>query len=937
MVASIADQLRLAQDQYQAGKLAAAEGIYRQVVGQDAQLVEAWFWLALIADQLGRPADSVDLYQKVLELQPGSAEAYGNLGSVLLKLGRVDAAIAQHRKSLELLPRDAKAHYNLAIALYRNNQTEDAIHYYQQAVMLMPDYVNAHHNLGMALHRQGRTEDAIAHYRQAIVLEPTHASAHNSLGVSLYQQGKLDEAIAHYRQAIALVPSYVSALDNLGIALKQQGKLEEALVQFQQAIALHPSYANAYINLSNTFRELDKFDQAIAHCQEAIRLQPTNADAHNTFGCILVDRAQFEAAIGRFEDAIRHRPDFADAHLNLGIILLQTGEFERGFAEYHWRWKTKQCPDLRYTQALWSGNPIPGKVILLTAEQGFGDTIQFARYAPLVAQRGGIVVIACQKPLMRLLATVPGVDHCVDRDQDNVEIHTHAPLLELPYILGTTVDTIPATVPYLFPPADAQSLPTSPLAPFKIGFVWATNPTNSTAGKRSCPLTQFLSLLEIPEVALYSLQKEPTESDRPLLQRDRLYNLQDHLGDFADTAAAIAQLDLVITVDTSVAHLAGALGKPTWTLLPHVADWRWLVNREDNPWYPTMRLFRQSQPGDWAEVFQRVTHALQTEIQNAKCKTKNSSPPPPSPSPSSPHPTPHTVRLSAVRRSAHVEAHVEAPRPTPHTPPPLPTSTRLTQCRHGTLLYNVSDLTVGRSLDLYGEWNEAEINLFQSLLQLGDTVVDAGAGIGVQTLFLAKAVGLAGKVMAIEAQRMAFQTLCGNLALNGITNTHTYPITLGNAPGFLPISALEGNPVMAIAPGVANESVQVATLDSFAIPQCRLLRLDNGKMTLPVLQGAAQTLQRCQPVLYLVNPGVAPLSTPASSVSASSVSASGISEIASYLNSLGYELYWHHANWYNAQNFLQNAHNVFGTAASHNLLGFHRALNITVNGLERVG
>ncbi|MDX2228081.1 MAG: FkbM family methyltransferase [Leptolyngbyaceae cyanobacterium bins.349] len=898
MATAIATQLTQAQQFFQAGDLAAAEVAYQQVVAQDPQHLEAWFWLALIADQLGRTSESIARYETVLQIQPNSAEAHGNLGSVLLKLRRLDEAVAHHRKSTEFAPTNAKAHYNLAIALYENNQIDEAIQSYQRAIERMPDYANAHHNLGMALYRQGKADEAITHYQQAIALEPGHASARNSLGVALYQQGKLDDAIAQYRQAIALMPHYISAHDNLGIALKQQRQLEAAAEHFRTAIALNPAYVNAYINLGNTMRELGDYHQAIAYCQESIRLQPTNADAHNTYGCILVDLGRLQDAIACYEAAIQHRPDFADAHLNLGIILLQVGDFQRGFAEYHWRWQTKQCPDLRYTHALWKGEDLTRKIILLTAEQGFGDTIQFARYATLVAQRGGKVVIACQKPLVRLLATVPGVAQCVDRDQDNVETHVHAPLMELPYVLGTTLETIPATVPYVFPPAAAPiQLHIPPDTHRKIGFVWATNPSNSTSGKRSCPVEHFLTLLDVPHIALYSLQKDASDADRALLQgHDRLQDIQAQLEDFADTAAAIAQLDLVITVDTAVAHLAGAMGKPTWILLAHVPDWRWLMEREDSPWYPTMRLFRQHQPDAWAEVFERVKQALAAPFP--------SSPPPPLPSPSAP------VRPSPPSAPVH-------PSPTPPSPSlPLSGFNRIKQCRHGFFLHNVNDLTVGRSLDLYGEWSEGDINLYKTLIQLGNTVVEVGANIGAHTVFLAKTVGLNGKVFAIEPQRLNFQMLCANLALNSITNTHSYQIALDATPGFIPLSTLSGYHHH-INLSHQQEQVQTATLDSFGIPQCRLIKFDVGEMLGAVLQGASQTLQQCQPMVYVV---------------------SDLPPLAAALSTLlrhGYCLYYYHPPLYDPGNFFQNPRNVFGSTTLHNILGFHQSHNITVNGLER--
>jgi len=923
-VDAIAAQLLQAQAHYQAGRFAEAEAGFRAVVEAKPQQTEAWFWLALTVDQLGRPADSVSYYEHVLALDPQSAEAHGNLGSVFLKLGRYEAAIAHHRQSLELIPDNAKAHYNLAIALYEHNQVDEAITYYQRAIELMPEYANAHHNLGMALYRQGQTPEAIAAYRTAIELEPNHASARNSLGVALYQANQVTEAIEQYRAAIALQPGYVNAYDNLGIALKQQGNLAEAAENFQKAIALRPGYANAYVNLGNTMRDLHRYQEAIAYCQEAVRLAPTNADAHNTYGCVLVDLSRFTEAIACYEAAIAHRPDFADAHLNLGIILLQIGDFQRGFQEYHWRWQTKQCPDLRYTQALWDGAELGGKTILLTAEQGFGDTIQFARYAPLVTKRGGRVVIACQKPLLRLLATIPGVTYCADRDRDNVEIHTHAPLLELPYILGTTLATIPAQVPYIFPPHDTDIHLTAPAQTrLKIGFVWATNPTNSTASKRSCPVAHFLGLLDLPEVALYSLQKDVTEADAALLpDHPHFQALAPQLTDFADTAAAIAQLDLVITVDTSVAHLAGALGKPTWTLLPHVADWRWLTDRDDSPWYPTMRLFRQSQPGDWAELFSRVRQALEAEL-------------------AKPHPLADVIPLSPQTVSLTSPKEPQLPQIVPTVPisssalppaPPfdLPGFNRIKPCRHGVFLYDVSDLRVGRSLDLYGEWLESNVNLFQSLVQLGHTVVEIGAGIGAETVVLAKIVGLNGKVFAIEPQRMTFQTLCANLALNSITNTYSYQVAIGETPGFIPASQLQRQLQPSLRAGAGPtltqvEQVQVAVLDSFGIPQCRLLKLAVGPMLEAALQGALQTLERCQPIVYIANNDAIALEprTP-------------LGPALLRLRSLGYALYAHQPPLYNANNFRQNSHNVFTGITQHNVLAFPSTLNITVNGLAAI-
>jgi FkbM family methyltransferase len=882
----------IAHQHYQEGRLEQAEATWRQVVEHQPQQIEAWFWRGLIADQLQNWEKSVACYEQVLALQPNSAEAHGNLGAVLLKQGQLDNAIAHQQKALALMPDSPSAHYNLAVALYAAKRVTEAIDHYRDAIALNPDYANAHHNLGMALYQQGQVEDAIAHYQQAVALMPDHSNAWNSLGVALSRQGKLDDAVKYYRRAIAIDPTYVSAYDNLGIALKQQGNLEEAILQYQQAIALDPTVVNTYNNLGNALRDQGRLDEALSYCQEAIRLQPNYADAHNSYGCVLVDMGRLDAAIAAYEQAIRHKPNYADAHLNLGIILLMLGDFQRGFAEYHWRWQSNQCSPLRYPQALWDGAALDGKTILLTAEQGFGDTIQFSRYAPLVAQRGGRVVIACQQPLLRLLSSIPGVDHCIDRDQQDVDTHVHTPLMDLPLILGTTIDTIPATIPYLSAPEDCViEIMAATDGSLKVGIVWATNPHSMTSSKRSCPLEKFISLLEIPGVTLYSLQKDATDADRAVMAgQDRLQDLSPQLSDFADTAAAIAQLDLIISVDTAVAHLAGALGKPIWTLLAWIPDWRWQRQRDDSPWYPTMRLFRQDQAGNWDSVFQHVADQLRSRTLSPRPPLRSSQP------------------------------------SLPHTDPLLSSNqfTRLKPCRHGTLLYNINDLAIGKSLELYGEWHEGEIALFQSLLQPGDTVVEVGAGIGAHTVFFAQAVGQSGKVFALEPQRILFQMLCGNLALNSLTNAYCYQIVLGETVGFISLPVPDWHQIhdstqITSLGSSSQEQVQIALLDNFSVPQCRLLTVYSPSRELSMLKGAEQTIQRCQPILYIIHPDAAAIAT-----------------LTTYLDGLGYDLYRHDSAFFNPNNFCQYPDSGLSIRSRNNLLAIPRSHGITVSGMEQI-
>jgi FkbM family methyltransferase len=924
--------LSLAQQHYQTGQWSEAKALYLQVLAQEPERTDVLYWLGLIAEQQGNLEDSKAYYDRLLELKPTAAEVHSNLGSVLARLGQKQAAIAHHQQAVTLLPRDADAHYNLAISLYQDGQLDAAIAYYQQAVAINPNHVSAHANLALTLFAQNRMDEAIAAYERALTLNPDHINAHNGLSVALYHKGMLDraaahcqraialdpnffsaynnlgtilqrqgrvaEAMAHYQKALALNPTYASAHDNLGTVYQERGEIEQAITQYRQAIACDPNSANAHNNLASALKEQGCLEEAITCCHRAIQIQPNHADAYNNLGSILVEQGQLRQAIVHYETAIRHNSTHVNAHLNLGIILLMLGDYQRGFVEYHWRWRSRQCPPLKYPHALWDGSDPTGKTILLTAEQGFGDTIQFARYAPLVAQRGARVVIACQKPLLRLLETLPGIDGCIDRDQVNTEVHYHAPLLDLPLILGTRVETIPANVPYLRVPVGVEvelwrggqdredrgdggdeagnfGFETFPDPPstLKVGFAWASNPDNSTAKKRSCALRHFLSLLDVPGVVLYSLQKEPPSGDGEILaDHPQVVDLRHQLQDFADTAAAIAQLDLVITVDTAVAHLAGALGKPVWTLLPFVADWRWLLDRQDTPWYPTMRLFRQNQEGDWEGVFGQVRQAL--------AQRQFSTPP----------------DVPAIDTVSAVEPLNNCP---------------IKQCRHGLFLLQHEN-PIDQALELYGEWLEGEVFLFQSLVQSGGVVVEVGAKMGAHTLVFALAVGGAGRVVTFEPQRLTFQRLCANLALNNHRNVLAYPFAVGAAAG---IQLLSSEADCHSPP----ETVQVMTLDSLNLAHCQFFKVSGGQNHSAVVEGAIATLQRCQPVLYLED-----LRSPERD------------SLFGKLHHLGYDLYWHRPPLFNPHNFLQNSQNVFGTDVLTNVLGFHRAQQVKVQGMEQV-
>ncbi|MBD2090724.1 glycosyltransferase family protein [Microcoleus sp. FACHB-1515] len=453
-----------------------------------------------------------------------------------------------------------------ALEQYRAGQLAQAAQICQQLLQQQPDHVGALHLLGLIAARQGDLEKAIALYDRVIHQQPQHLEAHNNLGIALMQLGRLAESIAAYRQALKFAPRSPEVLVNLGNALQSQGNLTESIHCYEQALAHNPKLSAAHKNLAHVLRMQGQTAAAIVHHQSAIALAPNDGEAH--FG--------------------------------YAFTLLINGDLQAGFAEYEWRWRLAYNPPRQFPQPRWDGAPLNGKTLLLWAEQGFGDTLQFVRYVLLLANQGRIIV-ECQPSLRSLLTSVPGIAQVISQGEPLPPFDWQAPLLSLPHLMKTAIDTIPARVPYLHPP-QSVNLPGS----FKIGIAWAGDPKNPINQRRSCPVEQFLKLRSIPGVTLYSLQK-----DQAVELPEDVIDLSDRLRNFADTAAIVAELDLVISIDTALAHLAGALGKAVWVVLPFSPDWRWLLHRSDSPWYPTMRLFRQPQANDWDSVFAQVAAELQ--------------------------------------------------------------------------------------------------------------------------------------------------------------------------------------------------------------------------------------------------------------------------------------------------------------------------------------
>ncbi len=457
-------------------------------------------------------------------------------------------------------------------------------------------------------------------YRQILRTKADIPEVYNNLGTTLKSQGKIAQAIENYKQAIRLKPDFPEACYNLANAQQAIAKSTSAISNYKHAIRLKPDFAQAYFFLANIQRAEGLFSEAIQNYTRAIQLKPDYFDACNNLGGTLHWQGRYLQAMHHYTRAIELQPDNAQAHYNLALLLLLKGAFTQGWKEFQWRQRggmTGSAYPHTYQQPRWDGSPFEGKRLLVHYEQGLGDNLQFVRYLPMVKARGGAIIFETPAPLLGLLQAFDGIDELVQALPDkkpDVEFDFHISLLDLPAIFETTDRTIPDNIPYLFAAAQKSYYWRSIVSQgrFKAGIVWAGSPRHGMNQERCCRLDHFASLAKIDGVQLYSLQKgRPTQQLCARAPDMSLINLGQSFADFSDTAAAIENLDLVISVDTSVAHLAGAMGKPVWLLLPFVPDWRWMLSRRDSPWYPTMKLFRQNTQGNWDDVFGRVTEELQ--------------------------------------------------------------------------------------------------------------------------------------------------------------------------------------------------------------------------------------------------------------------------------------------------------------------------------------
>lgn len=604
------------------GQVEEAVSCYRQLVGRMPHSAEAHAALANALRCQGKLDEAVAYFRRAVALKPGDFGAHSNLGNALMAEGRPEEAAACYRRTIELNPFFAEAHNNLGNTFKDQGKLAEAMECFRRALECDPDDAAAHNNLGNCSMGLGQVDEAIACYHRALTRRPGFAAAHNNLGVAFAEQGKRAEAVVCYAKALAADPTYVEAHLNLGNALKEQGKLDEAMSCYRRALTLAPDCADAHYNVGNALMALGELGEAAASFRRALERTPNHAAAHNNFGIALKNLGETGAAEAHFDEAIRLAPGFDEPYFNRSTILLQRGDFVRGWAEYEQRWKTKEysAPRRAFAQPRWDGGPLAGRTILLHAEQGLGDALHFIRYVPLVAQAGGNVIVECQPSLKRLLrSSFPRV-LIFDSSEPLPRFDVQSPLLSLPLYCRTTMENLPRQVPYI--EADENDIAAwrtrfaaearvADASILKIGLCWAGNKEQANDRNRSMGFRDLTLLGGVPGIRLFSLQKGAAgEQARESPTGMTIVDWTDELHDFADSAAFIANLDLVLSVDTSVAHLAGAMGKPVWTMLCFAPDWRYHLDPDHCPWYPTMRLFRQPAPGDWPSVVARVADAL---------------------------------------------------------------------------------------------------------------------------------------------------------------------------------------------------------------------------------------------------------------------------------------------------------------------------------------
>ena len=928
-----AERIKALAEYFAAGEFGAAAGIARELLVADPQDEEARHLLAQATFRQGYPQEAIALMRAVREIDPARASYHNDYGVMLASVGRWEEAVAAHEMAAVLDRSDADARFNLALARFRSGDTEGARRDLDEALRMRPAMPEALALDGELLRAEGKTAQAVEMSRKTIENGLKTPDIYLNLYQALKDLGREDEAaealldsgendatlcwhlgnLYHnkdkekaeyfFRRALALRPGFPEAYTHLGMLLQDKGETELAAMCQAHALANNPGLGAAYINLGSLDLKKGWSEDAIGVLEQAVRITPDSAIAWNNLALALSNLQRVDEAESTFLQALEIQPEGNEARFNLGLLYLLCGRFSEGWARYENRWqipgKNETRPQL--DAPVWEGETLDAQTLLVYSEQGLGDSLQFVRYLPLLRQRApqARIYYLSQSPLHRLFASQAaawGVEVLPPMEAGSLPpFDLQSALMSLPCRMGTTLENVPADMPYIRPPqewAREWSIHFNLLSGRKVGLVWSGGEAYGKQKLRSVHLKQLAPLFEIGGIHWVSLQKgEPAQQIAEEGLSGRIFDPMGEVRDFADTAAIIAALDLVISVDTSVLHLAGAMGKPVWLLNRFDTDWRWMLEREDSPWYPTMRIFRQTALNDWEPVMPRVARALADWVAM-----------PPTPPLELPPEIQDRVKSKAKTRLFAEQIFGSGAM-----------DYRLVSSRHGWMLANPKDIYIGQALLAYGEFSEFEARLLHRCLLKPGRVVEVGANMGGHTIALAKASAARGEEMVVfEPQPVIFQNLCANLALNGLRNVRAWPFACGDETGMLSFAGQNycalGNfgavSMSAAEEGPGRVTAPCVRLDDFlGEGAVALIKIDVEGFELAVLRGADETLSHHRPVLYVEN------DRPGNSQA-----------LIEWLWSRAYRLFWHIPPLFNPENFFGQPLNHYDKTASYNML-----------------
>ena len=570
--------------------------------------------LGMALNTLGREAEAAESFEVVLERFPAYTEGQLKLAEEMeADEHLVESAIDACHRGLLVNGRNPGLLKKIAELLEHELRWDEAADFWVHLREITKPNANIHLRIGLCrLRLSDDGQAARAEFEKALEIESDHEAATFALTERLDAEGEFDEVISRLERLAKARPDSARVPLTLANFLRKYDRVDEAILQWRDGLAKEPQWDDSWRNLGFGLEHLDRIDEAVDAYRQAAQAAPANAENHRYLGSALQDACQLDEALDAYGQAIKTDPDNAEAHWGRFWVRALRGEFPKAWDDYEWRWKLRErtTPELDDSAPLWEGGDISGQTFFLRAEQGYGDTIQTIRYAPILAEMGATVKVGCPPALARLFSGAPGVSEVITGNAGTVNFNSHQALFSLPRILGTTLDNIPGTVPYLTAPSqDGIELPATK-GVFRIGLTWHGSGSHNP-DRRSVPFEQLLPLLEQERTMFFSLQLGDAAHDPARADAEtRLADLSPLMDDFASTAALIEQLDLVITIDTAVAHLAGALGKPTWLLLSAAPDWRWMLGRDDSPWYPSIRLFRQAKLGDWSDPLAKLRAEL---------------------------------------------------------------------------------------------------------------------------------------------------------------------------------------------------------------------------------------------------------------------------------------------------------------------------------------